>query len=313
MIQYTVITKDITTIDGNNKLEAILVYAYIKSRENYKTHILDNLTYEEISHHLKIPLQTVKNIVPTLYVNTCLFKGYEHNCMENKTYLKYHFYETYQNFFYISNNLFKLDNYSKIPTQYVNQVKGLLLLLKAHFLNGTNCYFFQRKSKNGINYAELSKLLRMDRDTIKKYLTIAIDGGLIRKIDNGIEIMDSNIFPYYSNKNYYDEYYKMLCKWCNQKGIVPPCKDNSCLSTLACHYPLLINGIAYLAKSKEMTPNDYYKWMIETKQSMLNNFFPYRLSSKKVQPKDGYLTWNYLFKALNLKLPTKPQQTNYII
>lgn len=313
MIQYTVITKDITKIDGNNKLEAILIYAYIKSRENYKEHMLDNLTYEEISHHLDVPVQTVKNIVPTLYGNKSIFKKVEHFNKDNKTYLKYYFHETCQNFFYINNNLFKLDNYSKIPTQYVNQVRGLLLLLKAHCLNGTNCYFFQRKGKDGINYAELSRVLDMDRDTIEKYLSKALDGGLIRKIDNGLEIMDSNIFPYYSNKKYYDEYYKMLCKWCNQKGIVPPCKDNSCLSILSCHYNLLINDIAYLATSKEMTPADYYKWMIETKQSMLNRFFPYRLSNKKVQPKDGYLTWNYLFKALNLKLPTKPQPQYFIM
>ena len=168
MIQYTVITKDITKIDGNNKLEAILIYAYIKSRENYKEHMLDNLTYEEISHHLDVPVQTVKNIVPTLYGNKSIFKKVEHFNKDNKTYLKYYFHETYQNFFYINNSLFKLDNYSKIPTQYVNQVRGLLLLIKAHCLNGTNCYFFQRKSKSGINYAELSRALNMDRDTIEK-------------------------------------------------------------------------------------------------------------------------------------------------
>ena len=311
MIQYTVITKDITKIDGNNKLEAILIYAYIKSRENYKEHMLDNLTYEEISHHLDVPVQTVKNIIPTLYGNKSIFKKIEHFNKDNKTYLKYYFHETYQNFFYISNNLFKIDDYSKIPTQYVNQVRGLLLLIKAQCLNRTNCYFFQRKSKSGINYAELSRVLNMDRDTIDKYLSKALDGGLIRKIDNGIEIMDSNIFPYYSNKNYYDEYYKMLCKWCNQKGIVPPCKDNSSLSILSAHYPLLINDIAFLAKSNKMTPSDYYNWMIETKQAMLSKFLPYRRSKKKVQPKDGYLTWNYLFKALNLKLPTKPQPQSF--
>lgn len=307
MNQYTVITKDITTIEGNNKLEAILIYSYIKSRENYATHLLDNLTYEEIHFHLDVPVQTVKNIVPILYGNKYLFKGHEYYYRDNKTYLKYHFHETYQNFFYINNNLFKMDNYSKIPTQYVNQVRGLLLLLKAHCLNGTNCYFFQRKGKDGINYAELSRAFKMDRDTIRKYMILALDGGLIRKIDNGLEIMDSNIYPYYDGKNYNDEYYKMLCKWCNQKGITPPCKDNSCLSILSAHYPLLINDIAFLAKSNEMTLTDYYKWMIETKQSMLNKFFPYRLSNKKVHPKGGYLTWNYLFKALNLKLPTKPQ------
>ena len=211
MIQYTVITKDITTIEGNNKLEAVLIYAYIKSRENYTTHMLDNLTYDEVSFHLDVPIQTVKNIVPDLYENKYLFKGHEYYYKDNKTYLKYYFHETYQNFFYINNNLFKMDNYSMIPTQSVNQVRGFLLLLKAHCLNGTNCYFFQRKVKDGINYAELSRLFIMDRDTVKKYLSIALNGGLIRKIDNGIEIMDSNIFPYYSNKNYYDEYYKMLC------------------------------------------------------------------------------------------------------
>ena len=309
MVHYTVITKDITTVEGNNKLEAILVYSYIKSRENYATHSLDNLTYEEISHHLNIPLQTVKNIVPTLYGNKALFKDYEHFIKDEKTYLIYYFHETYMNFFYIDNNLFKEDYYTKVPYPYINQVRGLLLLLKAHCLNGTNCYFFQRKSKSGINYAELSRLLRMDRDTIEKYLIMALDGGLVRKIANGLEIMDSNIFPYYSEKIFYDEYYKMLCKWCKQKGIIPPCKDNTCISILSCHYPLLINDIVYLAKSNKMTTADYYKWMIETKQSMLNNFFPYRLSNKKVQPKDGHLTWPYIFKVLNLKLPTtKPQQ-----
>jgi len=60
MLHYTVITKDITKIEGNNKLEAIFIYAYIKSRENYTTHILDNLTYDEVSYHLDVPVQTVK-------------------------------------------------------------------------------------------------------------------------------------------------------------------------------------------------------------------------------------------------------------
>ena len=313
MIQYTVITKDITKIEGNNKLEAILVYAYIKSRENYTTHILDNLTYEEISYHLDIPLQTVKNIVPTLYENKRLFKGYEYFYKDNKTYIKYCFHETYQNFFYINNNLFMMDNYNNIPTQYVNQVRGLLLLIKAHCLNGTNCYFFQRKSKNGINYAELSRLFRMDRNTIDKYLTLALDGELIRRVPNGIEITDSNIFPYYSNKNYYEEYYMMLCKWCKQKIIIPPSIDNNRLSVLKVHYPIITTDIVLLAKQNDVVPNDYYRWMIEKKQPLLRGFLPHILSIRKVQPKDGYLTWNYLFKALNLKLPTKPQPQYFIM
>ncbi len=309
MIQYTVITKDITKIDGNNKLEAILIYAYIKSRENYTTHILDNLTYEEIHFHLDAPVQTVKNIVPTLYGNKYLFKGHEYYYKDNKTYLKYNFHETYQNFFYINNDLFKMDNYSMIPTQYVNQVRGLLLLIKAHCLNGTNCYFFQRKGKDGINYAELSRLFNMDRDTIEKYLSKALDGGLIKKIPNGLAIMDRNIYPYYFKKNLYDDIYKDLFNWCLKKNIYPPSREDSCLSILWTHYPVLSKGIIELAKMNDAEPNQYFKMIRENidKYQFIHNYLLYELTIKKVKPKDGYLTWNYLFKALNLKLPTKPQ------
>lgn len=309
MIQYTVITKDITKIDGNNKLEAILIYAYIKSRENYKEHMLDNLTYEEISFHLNIPLQTVKNIVPTLYGNKYLFKGFEHFYKDNKTYIKYNFHETYPNFFYINNSLFKLDNYSKIPTQYVNQVRGLLLLLKAHCLNGTNCYFFQRKGKDGINYAELSRLFNMDRDTIEKYLSKALDGGLIKKIPNGLAIMDRNIYPYYFKKNLYDDMYKDLFNWCLKKNIYPPSREDSCLGVLWAHYPVLSKDIIKLAKMNNAEPNQYFKMMRENidKFILLHSYLLYELTIRRVKPKDGYLTWKYLFKALNLKLPTKPQ------
>ena len=313
MIQYTVITKDITKIDGNNKLEAILIYAYIKSRENYKEHMLDNLTYEEISFHLNIPLQTVKNIVPTLYGNKYLFKGHEYFYKDNKTYLKYNFHETYPNFFYINNDLFKMDNYSKIPTQYVNQVRGLLLLIKAHCLNGTNCYFFQRKSKSGINYAELSRVLNMDRDTIEKYMILALDGGLIKKIPNGLAIMDRNIYPYYFKKNLYDDIYKDLFNWCLKKNIYPPSREDSYLSILWAHYPIISKGIIELAKMNDTETNRYFKMMRENieKFPFIQNYLLYELTIKKVKPKDGYLTWNYLFKALNLKLPTKPQPQSF--
>ena len=309
MIQYTVITKDITKIDGNNKLEAIFIYAYIKSRENYKEHILDNLTYEEVHFHLDVPVQTVKNIVPTLYGNKSIFKKVEHFNKDNKTYLKYYFHETYQNFFYISNNLFKLENYSKIPTQYVNQIRGLLLLMKAHCLNGTNCYFFQRKGKDGINYAELSRLFNMDRKTIEKYIILAVDGELIKKIPNGLAIMDRNIYPYYIKKNIYDDIYKDLFNWCLKKNIYPPPREDNCLSIIWAHYPLLSKGIIELAKMNDAEPNQYFKMMRENidKYQFIHNYLLYELTIRKVKPQNSYLTWNYLFKALNLKLPTKSQ------
>lgn len=50
--QYTTLTKDINNIDNKDAI----VYAYIKSRMNYKTSIADNVTEKEISEKLGISL-----------------------------------------------------------------------------------------------------------------------------------------------------------------------------------------------------------------------------------------------------------------
>ena len=54
--QYTTLTKDINNIDNKDAI----VYAYIKSRMNYKTSIADNVTEKEISEKLGISLSTSK-------------------------------------------------------------------------------------------------------------------------------------------------------------------------------------------------------------------------------------------------------------
>ena len=55
--QYTTLTKDINNIDNKDAI----VYAYIKSRMNYKTSIADNVTEKEISEKLGISLSTIIN------------------------------------------------------------------------------------------------------------------------------------------------------------------------------------------------------------------------------------------------------------
>ena len=41
---------------------------------------------------------------------------------------------------------------------------------------------------------------------------------------------------------------------------------------------------------------------------LLNFFLPYLLIVRKVQPKDGYLSWEYLCKVLNITIKDKPQK-----
>ena len=310
MIHYTVITKDITIITGNNKLEAILIYAYIKSREKYITHSLDDLTYQEISDNLNISLSTVKRIVPTFFDNHFLFTFVEHNYYDDKTHIKYHFHHSYNNFFYIDNSFLQEEKYMEINQEYRNQVRGLLLLIKAICLNGTNRYYFKQNSKSGINYAELSRLLNIDRDTIEKYMKIAIDGGLITIIKGGISITDPNIYEYYIDADYDTEYYTMICGWCLHYKITPPERNDYLMGLLIARYPILPRDIIMLAKKDKKEPKEYIKVMKANtdKYHILKSFLPYQLTTKKVQPKEGYLSWEYLCKVLNITIKDKPQK-----
>lgn len=61
MEQYTVLTKGITEIDGNNKFTATLVYAYIKSRENYELNVTSRLTYPNIANIVKLYIRMKVN------------------------------------------------------------------------------------------------------------------------------------------------------------------------------------------------------------------------------------------------------------
>lgn len=180
------------------------------------------------------------------------------------------------------------------------------MFLKAYCLNGTNSYLFKRKSKKGVNKAELSNLLVLDVKTLDKYLTMALEGGLIKKIENGIAITDVNIFPYYYKTDYYSEYYTMLSRWCMQQGIVPPYKDDGMISVLAAHYPTLSRDIILLARQNHIEPNDILKKMVKEKNPLLNRFLPYQLYKRKVQPK--CLSWEYLFKVLDLEIKNMPQR-----
>ena len=47
--QYTTLTKDINNIDNKDAI----VYAYIKSRMNYKTSIADNVTFLSLVTYLR--------------------------------------------------------------------------------------------------------------------------------------------------------------------------------------------------------------------------------------------------------------------
>ena len=223
--QYTTLTKDINNIDN---MDAI-VYAYIKSRMNYKTSIVDNITEKEISEKLGISLSTVKRSVARLKNNKNLIdKVISNNVIAEgsyKTYNKYHVAKCNENFFYIYNSFFNDDMNITKASERIN-VKNFLLKIKAICKKETNKYISESPYLDGLNKTELSKKLGIDTKTLNKYLEMAVNAGQIKYITNGLLILNKSIIPDFKEADSDTRIYHIIYDWCIDNGVVPPDRND---------------------------------------------------------------------------------------
>ncbi|WP_315561987.1 hypothetical protein [Segatella oris] len=304
---YTTYPKD-NGITGNNKLILILISAYIKSREKYSNHKLVNLTYEEISNKLGIPLVTVKRSVPELYRNDKLFSNVEQVHNGNRLHNIYHFHATYPNVFYISNDIFSPYKLEGLKQTDENKLKGFLLLLKRHCLNLTNKYYAKRMVKGKVSRSELAKELNMDSGTVGKYIELASKYKLIKEFDKGLLITDKNIFPdYCKEKDHTTRVYHLLYDWCIYHDIIPPDRnDESLLKLIASHYGQTKEDLMELARMQNMTGQDLiadYKLHPHNYTGIFEHYLPYVLSQRVKDVTD--INLRYAAKVLNIKEPVE--------
>ena len=223
--QYTTLTKDINNIDN---MDAI-VYAYIKSRMNYKTSIVDNITEKEISEKLGISLSTVKRSVARLKNNKNLIdKVISNNVIAEgsyKTYNKYHVAKCNENFFYIYNSFFNDDMNIAKASERIN-VKNFLLKIKAICKKETNKYISESPYLDGLNKTELSKKLGIDTKTLNKNLEMAVNAGQIKYITNGLLILNKSIIPDFKEADSDTRIYHIIYDWCIDNGVVPPDRND---------------------------------------------------------------------------------------
>lgn len=223
--QYTTLTKDINNVDNKDAM----VYAYIKSRMNYKTFIADNVTEKEISEKLGISLSTVKRSVARLKNNKNLIdKVISNNVIAErsyKTYNKYHVEKCNENFFYIYNSFFNDDmNIAKASER--TKLKNFLLKLKAICKKETNKYISENPYLDGLNKTELSKKLGIDTKTLNKYLEMAVNAGQIKYITNGLLILNKSIIPDFKKDDTETRIYHIIYDWCIDNGVVPPDRND---------------------------------------------------------------------------------------
>lgn len=223
--QYTTLTKDINNVDNKDAM----VYAYIKSRMNYKTFIADNVTEKEISEKLGISLSTVKRSVARLKNNKNLIdKVISNNVIAErsyKTYNKYHVEKCNENFFYIYNSFFNDDMNIAKASERIN-VKNFLLKIKAICKKETNKYISESPYLDGLNKTELSKKLGIDTKTLNKYLEMAVNAGQIKYITNGLLILNKSIIPDFKKDDTETRIYHIIYDWCIDNGVVPPDRND---------------------------------------------------------------------------------------
>lgn len=223
--QYTTLTKDINNIDNTD----VIVYAYIKSRMNYKTSIADNVTEKEISEKLGISLSTVKRSVARLKSNKNLIdKVISNNVIAEgsyKTYNKYHLAKCHENFFYIYNSFFNDDmNIAKANERI--KIKNFLLKIKAVCKKETNKYISESPYLGGLNKAELSKKVDINTKTLNKYLEMAVNAGQIKYITNGLLILNKSIIPDFKEADSDTRIYHIIYDWCIDNGVIPPDRND---------------------------------------------------------------------------------------
>ena len=292
--QYTTLTKDINNIDN---MDAI-VYAYIKSRMNYKTSIADNVTEKEISEKLGISLSTVKRIVSRIKNNKNLIdKVVINNVIAErsyKTYNKYYMAKCNENFFYIYNSFFNDDmNITKAGER--TKLKNFLLKIKALCKKETNKYISESPYLGGLNKTELSKKLGIATKTLDKYLEMTVNAGQIKYITNGLLILNKSIIPDFKKDDTNTRIYHIIYDWCIDNDVAPPDRNdeitvmedgsvrrrNRLLAELACK-------LVYM-KDEEI-------------RSLLTN----RITSEEI-------TLEYIVKVLNINITKKKEDIQYSV
>lgn len=285
--QYTTLTKDINNVDNKDAI----VYAYIKSRMNYKTSIADNVTEKEISEKLGISLSTVKRSVAKLKNNKNLIdKVISNNVIAEgsyKTYNKYYMAKCNENFFYIYNSFFNDDmNIAKASER--TKLKNFLLKLKAICKKETNKYISENPYLDGLNKTELSKKLGIDTKTLNKYLEMAVNAGQIKYITNGLLILNKSIIPDFKKDDTDTRIYHIY-DWCIDNDVVPPDRNDEIKimedGSVRRKNSLLLEiaGKLYYMKDEEI-------------RSLLTN----RIASEEI-------TLEYIAKVLNIKTKKKKE------
>lgn len=259
-MNYTTITKQITEYKSNKQFIDLYAYAFIKYKSDNITgtsYILNNT----ISSNLKIPERTLSEIINRLDKYKSLLtierKPIKEYVEKGQYFISkniYHFNVNPTHFYFLDNSFFSLE----LP----NEIKGFLLKLKSICKNDTNKYISKKPYKNGINKAELAKLLQIDVKTLNRLLSECETLEQIKAIDNGL-LITNKCFLLNVGSTKENEIYGTIYDFCINKGTTPPERNEALIKLIKLHLSFTDKSLSALLNVKcktlpDKTTLDYF-------------------------------------------------------
>lgn len=209
MSTFIQIPNRINQLTKKSKLEEIFTYAVIRSQikdNSCKAIILQN----QLAELMNVTDRCIRNYTDTLeksglikYTTKKHGKGeYAHNV--------YQFDELTKEYFIMEPSLITEQSISP-------KLKGLLMLIKANCIKGTNYLHFNSQQ-------HLSIILGIGKNTLPKHLRELESKGFIRYIGRTLHV-PQEYFKLFLNDNIHNLLYKTIYDYCLMQDVVPPYKD----------------------------------------------------------------------------------------
>ena len=228
MSTYIQIPNSITTkLTKKSKHEEALTYAIIRNEIKDKS-LKASIPEKQIADIVNMSERTVNSYVSELKNVGLLNEPARKQGKSKYPYNSYQLEELTKDYFIILPPILKDNNIS-------SKLKGLLLLIKANCLKGTNYLHYNGET------TDLASTLRVGKNQIKGYLEELKSKGYIRYIGKTLHIINNN-FPLSVNNDMWNVTYQIIYDYCLNHDRVPPIKKvdknrkDENLSWIVCEY-----------------------------------------------------------------------------
>lgn len=210
MSTFIQIPNRINQLTNKSKLNEIFTYAAIRSQIKDGNLLQAVYPQNQLAELLEVDEKSIRNYIDTLEKSGLILDITKKHGTGEYSHNVYHFD-------YLDRECFMM-NPSLITERSISpKLKGLLMLIKANCVKGTNYLEFNSKQ-------HLSDILHIGKNTLPQYLNELEAKGFISYIEDAL-ILPKEHFYLYIKKNLYNLFYETIYDYCLSQNVKPPYKD----------------------------------------------------------------------------------------